>query len=232
MTDRPAPRQYEAVIFDLDRTLVEHDQDAEALLETACATAGIDPFCRPETLELAAEVVREGAAELDAARYERRVFATAAAATGAEVPTGALVDAYNDTLDNSAVSHRPGVDTAIESTADLATALVTNGPAETHATKLEAADLTDCFDTVVFGNEVPAVKPATDAFQVVLDHLDVKPDETLKVGDSLSKDVEGAQKLGIDTAWVPFGDGRRGPNDPEPTYTLSSLAELPTVLRR
>lgn len=231
MTGCSAPRQYEAVIFDLDRTLVEHDQNAETLLQTACATVGIEPFCRPGTLELAAEVVREGASELDAAGYERRVFATAAAATGADVPTGALVDAYNDALDNSAVSSRPGVDTAIESTADLATALVTNGPAETHSTKIEAADLTDCFDTVVFGSDVPEVKPATDAFEVVLDQLDVAPDETLKVGDSLSKDVQGAQKLGIDTAWVPFEDSRRAPNDPEPTYTLSSLAELQTVLQ-
>lgn len=223
-------RQYEAVIFDLDRTLIEHDQDSGALFDAACSAAGIEPFCQPETLELAAEVVREGSAELDAESYERRVFATAAAATGADVPVSELVQAYNDALDNRAVSLRPGADTAIESTVGLATAVVTNGPADTHSTKLQAVELTDCFDTVIYGTDVERVKPATDPFELALDRLQVEPRRVLKVGDSLSKDIKGANKLGIDTAWIPFGDRFRSLNEPEPTYTLSSLAEIPKIL--
>ena len=49
------------------------------------------------------------------------MFATATAATGADVPASELVQAYNDILDNRTVFLRPGADTAIESTADLAT---------------------------------------------------------------------------------------------------------------
>lgn len=230
MTRSSRSGQYEAVIFDLDRTLVEHDQESEALFEAACSATDIEPFCEPETLELAAEVVREGAAGLDATRYERRVFATAAAATGSDVPVRPLVEAYNDAVDNRAVSLRPGAETAIESTGELATAVVTNGPADTHTTKLQAVELTDRFDTVVYGTDVPQVKPATDPFELAVDRLRVEPESVLKVGDSLSKDVRGAHKLGIDTAWVPFGEKRRGVNDPDPTYTLSSLAELPEIL--
>lgn len=230
MTSHASQRQYEAIIFDLDRTLVQHDQDSAALFDAACSAVGIEPFCQPETLELAAEVVREGSAELNAANYERRVFATAAAATGADVPASELVQAYNDVLDNRAVSLRPGAETAIESTADLATAVVTNGPEDTHTTKLQAVELTDHFDTVIYGTDVPQVKPASDPFELALDRLRVEPSTVLKVGDSLSKDVKGANKLGIDTAWIPFDDRRRGVNDPEPTYTLSSLADLPEIL--
>lgn len=230
MTNKFPSRRYDAVMFDLDRTLVEHDQDREALLDAACSATGIDPFCQPETLELAAEVVREGSAKLDATSYERRVFATAAAATGADVPTSALVEAYNDALNNDAVSLRPGAEKAIESTADVPTAVVTNGPAATHTTKLQAVGLTGRFDTVVYGTDVPQVKPASDPFELAVERLGVEPASVLKVGDSLSKDVEGAAKLGIDTAWVPFGDSRRAETDPEPTYTLSSLAELPAIL--
>lgn len=230
MTARSSQRGYEAVVFDLDRTLVEHVQDATALFEAACAEVGIEPFCRPETLELAADVVREGSEELDAASYERRVFATAATATGSDVPTNALVRAYNDALDNHAVTLRPGAEAALESATDFATAVVTNGPEDTHAKKLRAVDLIDRFDAVVYGSDVPRVKPASDPFELALARLDVDPGSVLKVGDSLAKDVEGANELGIDTAWVPFDGGRRGANDPEPTYTLSSLADLPEIL--
>lgn len=230
MRSHASQRRYEAVIFDLDRTLVEHDQDPATLFDAACSATGIEPFCRPETLDLAAEVVREGSKELDAVSYERRVFATAAAATGTDVPASELVQAYNDVLDNQAVSLRPGADTAIESTADLATAIVTNGSENTHKTKLQAVGLTEHFDTVIFGTDVPQVKPASDPFELALDRLRVEPNRVLKVGDSLSKDVKGANKLGLDTAWIPFDHRRRGVNDPEPTYTLSSLADIPEIL--
>lgn len=222
--------QYDAVIFDLDRTLVEHDQESEDLFEAACSAAGVEPFCQPETLERAAEVVREGSAELDAATFERRVFATAAAATGTDAPASKLVEAYNVALDNRAVSRRPGTDTALESTVDLNTAIVTNGPENTHATKLRAAGLEDHFDTVIYGTDVPQVKPASDPFKLALERLEVDSSAVLKVGDSLSKDVKGAAELGLDTAWIPFDDGHRSMNDPEPTYTLSSLAEIPEIL--
>lgn len=230
MTTHSSQRQYEAVIFDLDRTLVEHVQDDAAVFNAACSAIDIEPFCRPETLELAADVVREESEELDATSYERRLFATAAAATGTEVPTRDLVQAYNDALDNRAVSLRPGAEAALESTADLATAVVTNGPEDTHTKKLQAVELTDRFDTVIYGTDVPQVKPATDPFELALNQLNVEPSMVLKVGDSLVKDVKGANKLGIDTAWIPFDETRRGVNDPEPTYTLSSLGDLPEVL--
>lgn len=222
--------EYEAVLFDLDRTLVEHDQDSAAVFRAACSATGIEPFCRPETLELAATVVREGSAELDATSYERRVVATAAAATGVDVPVAELVRSYNEALDNRAVSLRDGAETALEATEDRLAAIVTNGPAESHAKKVETVGLGERVDLIVYGSDVPRVKPASDPFERALDALQFSPGEVLKVGDSLYKDVKGANELGIDSAWIPFGDDRRDANDPEPTYTLSSLAELPSVL--
>lgn len=60
--------------------------------------------------------------------------------------------------------------------------------------------------------------------------LDVESSMVLKVGDSLSKDIKGVNKPRIDTAWILFDDGRRSINDPEPTYTRSSLGGLPEIL--
>lgn len=221
---------YEAVIFDLDRTLIEHDQDPTEVFHAACSAAGIEPFCGAETLELAAEVVRQRSAALDAETYERRIFETAAAATGTEIPAGKLVRAYDDALDNGAVSLRPGADAALTAATNRSTAIVTNGPADTHTTKLEAAGLTGRVDTVVYGTDTSRVKPAREPFELALERLEVDPDEVLKVGDSLSKDVKGANALGIDTAWIPFDDRDRTAGDSEPTYTIPSLSDLPGLL--
>ena len=104
---------------------------------------------------------------------------------------------------------------------------MTNGPTDTHTITLQRIELTDHFDTVIYGTDVSQVKPASDPFELALNRLRVDPSTVLKIGDSLSKDVKDANKLGIDTAWIPFIDRRRGVNDPEPTYTLSSLVDLP-----
>lgn len=230
MTVQPTQRGYEAVIFDLDRTLVEHDQDSSNLFRAACSATGTEQFCDPETLERAADVVRYESEELDAKEYERRVFETAAAANGADIPAEELVQAYNCSLDNDEVSLRPGAEAALAAAEDLSSAIVTNGPSDTHTMKIEAVGLADRVDTVIYGDDVSRVKPATDPFELALDRLRTDPDDVLKVGDSLYKDVRGANKLGIDTVWIPFGEPNRSANDPEPTFTTESLSDIPEFL--
>lgn len=223
-------RSYRALVFDLDRTLVEHDQDPTALFRTACEAVGVDPFCDPETLERAGDVVAGRSEALDTETFERRVFETAAAACGVDLDAAALASAYDDALDYGAVSLRPGAEEALAAASGYDTALVTNGPERTHATKLAAVGLESYFDAVVYGSDVPRAKPAGEPFDQALDRLGVDADRTLKVGDSLRTDVAGAVNRGIDSAWVPYGTPTRCPGDPEPTYVLSTLAELPSLL--
>lgn len=222
--------RYDAVLFDLDRTLVEHDQSPGDVFEAACSKLGIEPFCEPSVLELAARAVGEQSTELDAAEFERRQFETAAAAAGVDVDGAAMASAYADALDNAAVSLRPGARRALELGSAYDRAVVTNGPERTHATKLRAVGLHDRFDEVVYGSDVPRVKPAPVPFERALNRLDASPERTLKVGDSLEKDVAGANAVGMDVAWIPYGNRRRASSDPEPTYALSSLSELAGIL--
>ncbi|MFC4987406.1 HAD family hydrolase [Saliphagus infecundisoli] len=227
MTVPSSRSRYDTVIFDLDRTLVEHDQDGADLFADACATVGVEPFCEPELLELAGDIVRDES--LTAREYEQRVFETVAAATGAEVNASELVQAYNEALDNQAVSLRSGAQTALDAVRNHSTAIVTNGPAETHVDKISATGLAASVDTIVYGTDVAQVKPAREPFELALDRLESNTDAVLKVGDSLHKDVKGGIELGIDTAWIP-DERHREATGIEPTYTLSSLAELPEIL--
>lgn len=228
MTSLSSRSRYDTVIFDLDRTLVEHDQNDADLFYDACAAVGIEPFCEPELLELAGNLVHNE--RLTAQEYEQRVFETAAAAAGADVSARELVQAYNDALDNRAVSLRPGAQTALRAVTDHSTAIVTNGPEETHLDKISATGLAEHVDTIVYGTDVSQVKPARDPFELALDRLGASPSQALKVGDSLHKDIKGGIEMGIDTAWIPFDECDRRANGIEPSYTLSSLAELPEII--
>ena len=69
------------------------------------------------------------------------------------------------------------------------------------------------------------VKPSPTIFRVVLDLLEVAPEEAVMVGDSLVDDVEGARALGM-RAFLLDREGRY-PDRPD---TLRDLASLPAVL--
>ncbi|AGB17724.1 haloacid dehalogenase superfamily enzyme, subfamily IA [Halovivax ruber XH-70] len=226
----PDSRPYDVVLFDLDRTLIEHDRCASAVFAEACADCDVEPFCGSETLSLAQRAVAAGTTDLDADSFDRRVFETAAAAAGVSIDAKEVAAAYHEVLDPRAVSLRPGAKTALHAADPYETALVTNGPERTHAAKLAAVGLRDRFDVTLFGSDVERVKPAAEPFERALAELDGTPERALKIGDSLETDVRGATEVGIDTAWI--SDGKPAPRTSvEPTYTLSSLADLPSVLR-
>lgn len=72
--------------------------------------------------------------------------------------------------------------------------------------KLRKLGIGQYVDAIVTSEEAGAEKPASIIFQMILDKLKVKPNETLFVGDSLKKDVEGAIAMGLDACW--FHDGK------------------------
>lgn len=76
------------------------------------------------------------------------------------------------------------------------------GPAEIFQADLERRGLAGFFDAVIWSSAIGYRKPAAESFQAVLDELKVKPVESLMIGDSELADIEGANKIKIDTALV------------------------------
>ena len=56
----------------------------------------------------------------------------------------------------------------------------------------------EVFDAAIFSAEVKARKPDEELFQLILDRLKVKPDESIFIDDFI-ENIEGAKKLGINT---------------------------------
>lgn len=87
------------------------------------------------------------------------------------------------------------------------------------------------FDAFVTSNGTGYAKPHPHIFRRALDLLGARPEDAAMVGDQLSRDVAGAQALGMRAIWKRPA-GHSGPMEPKPDATIRSLTELGPILRR
>ena len=110
-----------------------------------------------------------------------------------------------------------------------ALALVTNGASCLQREKLAGSGLAEVdFGAVVVSGDLGTGKPGRAIFAHTLERLGVDADRAVMVGDSLARDVEGAEAAGIRGIWL----NRAGARPPTPNghTQISTLAELAVVL--
>ena len=108
--------------------------------------------------------------------------------------------------------------------------LVTNGAPDLQREKLEGAKLAHYFDEIVISGEVGVGKPDSQIFVLALDALGVRPEEAVMVGNSLERDIAGAQRAGIRGIWLNrSGDDHNG--EIVPDVQIASLNELCNALQ-
>lgn len=110
--------------------------------------------------------------------------------------------------------------------------LLTNGIPEVQRSRLARSPLRGLFDHVVISGDVGAAKPDRRIFDVAMRSAGIaSPSGVLMVGDSLSSDIEGAVRYGIDSCWFNPA-GVPNPTELRPTFEIAALRELPAVLNR
>jgi putative hydrolase of the HAD superfamily len=80
---------------------------------------------------------------------------------------------------------------------NIKTGIVTNGLEEDCRQILGRLDLKSYFDVVVGVDSCGKAKPRKDIFLYATDSLNVRPHETIFIGDSLKLDYEGAKNAGL-----------------------------------
>lgn len=107
--------------------------------------------------------------------------------------------------------------------------LVTNGASCLQREKLAGAGLAeDDFDVVAISGDLGVAKPRPEVFAHTLAQLGVGAAQAVMVGDSLERDVRGAEACGIRGIWLNReGLDLSGPNGHTEIVTL---AELPSVV--
>jgi phosphoglycolate phosphatase len=175
---------HEAVVFDLDGTLVrlvvDWDAVAAAVVE-ALAESGVDATGRDlwGLLDLADETGLRGEVEAIIGDHERE---------------GARRSERLPAADDLAALDRPAAVCSLNAEAAARTALAVH-------------DLTDRVGAVVGRDSVPTRKPDPEPLLAALDALGVAPDRALFVGDS-ARDAEAARRAGVAFEYV--GDGPSG----------------------
>lgn len=217
---------YDAVIFDLDGTLCQSEQDVEVAYRRAFESVGVEPFAEPADLWAALD----GAPDPDdRVRYLAAGFARLAAQHDAEADPATLASSLLDAFDRSQVAFLPDAADLLEDLAErYRLGVLTNGPQRYQEEKVDTLGLETRVDAVVYAGDLPRRKPLSPPFEAICERLSVTPERALYVGDSLRYDVAGAHVSGLDVAW--FAPDGESPDPYAPTYVLRSLADLSTVL--
>ncbi|EGQ8232922.1 HAD-IA family hydrolase [Vibrio parahaemolyticus] len=108
--------------------------------------------------------------------------------------------------------------------------VITNGPIFSQHPKLKATQMDEWVDHIIVGGEEPEEKPAASIFQKALNLVDVKPEETLHIGDSLAADIAGANNMGILSVWV-NATGASNPTEITPNFEIRETVELKEILK-
>ena len=113
--------------------------------------------------------------------------------------------------------------------AGLEVAVVTNLTTRIQMKKIEALGIGDHVDLVLTSEETGREKPSSVMFTLPMAQLDVKPSETVMVGDSVSSDIEGGNALGLTT--VLFNNDATGLDHREqPDHRIESFREVTEVV--
>lgn len=98
---------------------------------------------------------------------------------------------------------------------------------------LRRLKVNDFFDVVVVSEEVGFRKPSPKIFQEALRKLSLKAQEVLYVGDTPLEDIEGAERVGLETVFIPsqfnsLEDLQKARVHPD--YVIGSLGEILEIL--
>lgn len=196
----------QAVLFDLDDTLYDHQHcSRSALAALRAALPSLQPVTLAELerghsdlLDKYHAGVLAGTLTLDTARLAR--FNELLGRYGLTDPgtIAAAVRLYRETYVRSE-RLVPGTLALLEQlrAAGLKIGLVTNNPVDEQMRKLEQLGLLPLFDALAISEAVGSAKPDPRIFAYVLDQLGCAADAAIMVGDSWPSDVLGAHAAGI-----------------------------------
>lgn len=107
--------------------------------------------------------------------------------------------------------------------------VTTNAPHYQQVTRLTTAGMIDYVERVFTSEEIGVSKPSRQFFEACFADIDVLPEETVIIGDSLTADIRGGRDFGMKTCWF-NPDGVAVPGDISIDYVVHALDEIRNYL--
>lgn len=215
---------FQALIFDLDGTLIDSAPDVRASVNRALVAGGRRELTLDETKDLVG--------------WGGRVLVEKALSLTGEPGTEAEIDRYLEDFLGSYADHPidhttlfPGVLETLKSfeAADVAMGICTNKPGKTTRPVLEALGLDGFFRVVSSGDAVPHRKPDGRHVLGVVDELGAAPETSAMIGDS-ENDITAAINAGIVSVAVTFGYAHLPAEELGADALIDHFADLPEAL--
>jgi len=187
---------FEAVLFDLDGTLLDRSRAADSMF---LAVVG----------ECYSGVSTEGMLH-SFRKYDNNGYSNKVEVLNSlfdeyppdyRIPSPEIYDFWNARFIDFFSLEEGVLDTIRLIVSGVKTAIITNGYTKTQNAKIAKAGLDKIFDTVIISEEAGVKKPDPQIFNLALQKLGVSPQEALYVGDNLVNDVDGCQKAGMYGVW-------------------------------
>ena len=212
-------KKYQYIIFDIDNTLLDFSRSEYYALQKVFATYGV--VFNEKTFKQYKEInhdlwdqLEDGKISKDIVLKERfkRFFLA-----NNIVVDGVLVDEqYRHFLEerNDIMGGSIELLEQLKSNGYVVFA-GTNGVGKTQRKRLANAGITHLFDELYISEEVGFEKPDARFFDYIFNDSQLKDlSQVVMIGDSLSSDIEGANRVGIDSIWF-----SNGAETSEKTYT-------------
>lgn len=211
-------RDTQAILFDLDGTLVDSAEDLRAALNTLLGEIGLRSI---EAAEIGG-MIGDGVLKL----VERGLVAANGDGGQKEALLPRFLEIYEAAAAASTCTY-PGVP---ETLAELdrrrfKIALVTNKPVLATGKILRALSLEKFFPVVVGGDSLPYRKPHPAPLLEAARQLGVDVTRTVMVGDNIH-DVEAAHAAGMRCVAVGYGYHHRPPSEFNAEYLIETFGDL------
>ena len=109
--------------------------------------------------------------------------------------------------------------------------IVSDAPVKEAWLRLAYLNFHHLFDEVVTFEDTGVRKPDAAPFKMILNKLDVAPGEALMVGDWAERDIVGARKVGMKTAFARYGDTFNTISHGA-DYELNDISELIEIVKK
>ena len=109
--------------------------------------------------------------------------------------------------------------------------IVTDAPSREAWIRLYSMRMHHLFDLVVTYDDTNKRKPSPEPFRKASDLLEVNPENILMVGDWPERDVIGAKKLNMKTAFARYGD-MFGTETSGADYDLDDVSQIISIIKR
>lgn len=216
----------EAVIFDLDRTLLDRDASVLRFIQHQ-----YDRFER-SLGSVSSRTFTSRFIELDQQGYvpkdqvyqqmvDERLLD--------ESMKGELYKDYNDSFKYHCFSF-PGLQDVLHhlKSDGFQLGIITNGRGRFQMDNMKALGIDSFFDIILISEVEGVKKPDPVIFERAMEQMDLPPEACMYVGDHLKKDVEAAENVGMTAVWKKNEKG----DEALTNHSIFHLTELPILLQK